>query len=67
MKQTLQRMRWGKWVAITVGFGVLVGWGFLEVLPVGKNLTLNTVKDKYSKINCSYNKKSVLIGEVVCF
>lgn len=26
---------WGMWVAITVGFGVLVGWGFLEVLQVG--------------------------------
>lgn len=33
---------WGTWVAITVGFGVLVGWGFSEVLQVG--LTLNTVK-----------------------
>lgn len=33
---------WGKWVAITVGFGVLVGWGFLEILQVGLNV--NTVK-----------------------
>lgn len=63
MKQTLQRMRSGG--SGLQSLWVLVGWGFLEVLPVGKNLTLNTVK--YSKVNWSYNKKSVLIGEVVCF
>lgn len=34
---------WGKWVAVTVGFGVLVGWGVLELLQVGKNLPLSTV------------------------
>lgn len=48
-----------------MGLRVSFGWDFLEVLQVGRNLILNTVKAQYSDISC--NKKSVLMGEVVCF